>query len=176
MLSDGVILLLGNTHNSRKTQELLRKLKWENWNHPYSPDSVPNFGSKHLLLSEARFLPSESDVKTVVENWLNGQDRRSVLIDWNDFGVSSAVRAGRLNAIESGVTAIISDLLTVCVAKSERAVTVITSDLLSICVLYESYCTCASCFPEFVNKPSFSIILRVGLFPPYSHRTIFVTI
>ncbi|GBN26313.1 hypothetical protein AVEN_187193-1 [Araneus ventricosus] len=42
MLSDGVILLHDNTHTSRKTQELLRKLKWEVWSHyPHSPDSAP---------------------------------------------------------------------------------------------------------------------------------------
>ncbi|GBM53801.1 hypothetical protein AVEN_180452-1 [Araneus ventricosus] len=40
----------------------------------YSPDSVPNLGPKHS--SETRFSP-ESDVKTVVENWLNGQDEIS---------------------------------------------------------------------------------------------------
>ncbi|GBN24963.1 hypothetical protein AVEN_178696-1 [Araneus ventricosus] len=34
---------------------------------PYSPDSVPNLGSKHL--SGTRF-SSESDVKTFFENWL----------------------------------------------------------------------------------------------------------
>ncbi|GBN30720.1 Alpha-tocopherol transfer protein [Araneus ventricosus] len=39
--------------------------------HLYSPESAPNLGSKHL--SGTRF-SSESDVKTVVENWLNGQD------------------------------------------------------------------------------------------------------
>ncbi|GBN04943.1 hypothetical protein AVEN_183213-1, partial [Araneus ventricosus] len=38
---------------------------------PYSPDSAPNLGSRNL--SGTRF-SSESDVKTVVENWLNGQD------------------------------------------------------------------------------------------------------
>ncbi|GBM07707.1 hypothetical protein AVEN_137591-1 [Araneus ventricosus] len=38
---------------------------------PYSPGSTLNLGSKHL--SGTR-LSSESDVKTVVENWLNGQD------------------------------------------------------------------------------------------------------
>ncbi|GBM47387.1 hypothetical protein AVEN_39935-1 [Araneus ventricosus] len=44
----------------------------------------------------------------------------------NDFGVSSAGEAGELSAIESAVTVIINDLLTVCAAKSESAVTVIT--------------------------------------------------
>ncbi|GBN11154.1 Dual oxidase [Araneus ventricosus] len=67
MLSDGVILLHDNTHTARKTQECLRKFKWEVW----SPDSAPNLGSKHL--SGTSFY-SESDVKTVVENSFNGQD------------------------------------------------------------------------------------------------------
>ncbi|GBM50029.1 hypothetical protein AVEN_69610-1 [Araneus ventricosus] len=71
MLSDGVILLHGITHTARKTQELLRKFEWEVWSHPYSPDSAPNLGCKRL--SGTRF-SSERDVKTVVENWLNGQD------------------------------------------------------------------------------------------------------
>ncbi|GBN90418.1 hypothetical protein AVEN_149212-1 [Araneus ventricosus] len=72
MLSDGVILLNDNTHTALKTQELLRNIKWEVWIHlPYSPDSAPNLGSKHL--SRTRF-SSVSDVKTVAENWLNGQD------------------------------------------------------------------------------------------------------
>ncbi|GBO16839.1 hypothetical protein AVEN_13405-1 [Araneus ventricosus] len=34
MLSDGVILLHDNTHTARKTEELLRKFKWEVWSHP----------------------------------------------------------------------------------------------------------------------------------------------
>ncbi|GBN57900.1 hypothetical protein AVEN_228740-1 [Araneus ventricosus] len=38
---------------------------------PYSPDSAPNLGSENL--SGTRF-SSDSDVKTVVENWLNGQN------------------------------------------------------------------------------------------------------
>ncbi|GBN52052.1 hypothetical protein AVEN_68170-1 [Araneus ventricosus] len=64
MLSDGVILLHDNTHTARKTQELLRKFKWEVYSHLCSPDSAPNLGSKHL--SGSRF-SSESDVKTVLE-------------------------------------------------------------------------------------------------------------
>ncbi|GBN21017.1 hypothetical protein AVEN_145144-1, partial [Araneus ventricosus] len=76
VLSDGVILLHDNTHIAGKTQELLRKFKWEISSHPtvhfrFPPDSAPNLGSKHL--SGTRF-SSEIDVKTVVENWLNGQD------------------------------------------------------------------------------------------------------
>ncbi|GBL84920.1 hypothetical protein AVEN_106539-1 [Araneus ventricosus] len=73
MSSDGVILL-HNTHTDRKTQELLRKLRWEIWSHlthPYSPDSAPNLVSKHL---SGTGFSSESDVKTVAENWFNGQD------------------------------------------------------------------------------------------------------
>ncbi|GBN47689.1 hypothetical protein AVEN_141411-1 [Araneus ventricosus] len=71
MLSDGVILLHDKTHTARKTQELLQTFKWEVWNHPpYNPDLIPNLGSKHL--SGTRF-SSESDVKTIAENWLNGQ-------------------------------------------------------------------------------------------------------
>ncbi|GBN31486.1 hypothetical protein AVEN_33003-1 [Araneus ventricosus] len=43
MLSDGVILLHDNTHTARKTQELLRKFKWEVWSHtPNSRVWVPN--------------------------------------------------------------------------------------------------------------------------------------
>ncbi|GBN19288.1 hypothetical protein AVEN_254249-1 [Araneus ventricosus] len=67
MLSDGATLLHDNIHTARKTQEWLRKFKWEVW----SPDSAPNLDSKHL--SGTRF-SSESDVKTVAEDWLNGQD------------------------------------------------------------------------------------------------------
>ncbi|GBM09763.1 hypothetical protein AVEN_101808-1 [Araneus ventricosus] len=69
MLSDGVILLHDNSHTARKTQELLRKFK--SGATPYGPDLAPNLGSKHL--SGTRF-SSESDVKKVDENWLNGQD------------------------------------------------------------------------------------------------------
>ncbi|GBM75208.1 hypothetical protein AVEN_237326-1 [Araneus ventricosus] len=36
---------------------------------PYSPDSAPNLGSEYL--SGTRF-SSDSDMKTVAENWLNG--------------------------------------------------------------------------------------------------------
>ncbi|GBM24272.1 hypothetical protein AVEN_22597-1 [Araneus ventricosus] len=73
MLSDGHILLHGNTHTARKTRELLRKFKWEVWSHhhPYSPDSAPNLGPTHL--SGTRFSPG-SGVKTTDENWLNGQN------------------------------------------------------------------------------------------------------
>ncbi|GBL56888.1 hypothetical protein AVEN_168103-1 [Araneus ventricosus] len=73
MLSDGVILLHHNTHTARKTQELLRKFKREVWS-PYSPYLAPYMGSKHL--SGISFSP-DSDVKTVVEKWLNGQNEIS---------------------------------------------------------------------------------------------------
>ncbi|GBN62766.1 hypothetical protein AVEN_76591-1 [Araneus ventricosus] len=58
-----------------------------------------------------------------------------------EFRLQCEVESGELSAIESAVT-VISDLLTVCVAKSESAVTIITSEL-SVCVanLYKSYCS-----------------------------------
>ncbi|GBM61780.1 hypothetical protein AVEN_18341-1 [Araneus ventricosus] len=74
MLIDGAILLHDNTHNARKTQELLQTFKWIVWSAPppYSPDLTPNLGSKHL--AGTRF-SSNSDVKTAAENWLSGQGR-----------------------------------------------------------------------------------------------------
>ncbi|GBM87398.1 hypothetical protein AVEN_168646-1 [Araneus ventricosus] len=72
MLSDSVILLHDNTHTARKTQEMLRKFKWEVWSHhPYSPDSAPNLGFKHL---SGTSFSLESGGKAVAENWLNGQN------------------------------------------------------------------------------------------------------
>ncbi|GBM63032.1 hypothetical protein AVEN_54712-1 [Araneus ventricosus] len=64
--------------------------------------------------------------------------------DLGDLGDNASWKVGELSAIESAVTVIISNLLTVCVSKSERAVTVITSELLSVCAanLYKSYCSC----------------------------------
>ncbi|GBN86171.1 hypothetical protein AVEN_220380-1 [Araneus ventricosus] len=58
------------------------------------------------------------------------------------------VRAGELSVIASAVTVIISELLTVCVARSGSSVTVIASDLLPVPVanLYECYCSCYLCF------------------------------
>ncbi|GBN98478.1 hypothetical protein AVEN_148151-1, partial [Araneus ventricosus] len=73
MLSDGVILLHDDTHTARETQELLQKFKWEVWSHPpYRQNLAPNLGSKRL--SGTKF-PSNNDVKTAAENWLNGQGR-----------------------------------------------------------------------------------------------------
>ncbi|GBN27335.1 hypothetical protein AVEN_21558-1 [Araneus ventricosus] len=76
-----------------------------------------------------------------------GSQSSSVLIDWNglwSFVCSASWKASEPSAIESAVSVIISDLLTVYVAKSESAVTVITSELLSVSVanLYKSYCSC----------------------------------
>ncbi|GBM92324.1 hypothetical protein AVEN_136369-1 [Araneus ventricosus] len=76
----------------------------------------------------------------------------------NVFGISlwSSIRypsnaswtAGELSAIVSAVTAITSELMTVCVAKSESAVTVITCELLFVALLICSRSivpvTCAS--------------------------------
>ncbi|GBN91888.1 hypothetical protein AVEN_77144-1 [Araneus ventricosus] len=50
----------------------------------------------------------------------------------NHFGVSSAVRAGELSAIESAVTVLISELLSICVARSD----VLLLLLLAICYLF----------------------------------------
>ncbi|GBN38562.1 hypothetical protein AVEN_9047-1 [Araneus ventricosus] len=73
MLSDGVVLLHGNSNTSRKTPKLLQKFKLEVRSHPpYNPDSAPNLGSNHLF--ETRF-SSNSDMKTAAEKWLNGQGR-----------------------------------------------------------------------------------------------------
>ncbi|GBO18648.1 hypothetical protein AVEN_256042-1, partial [Araneus ventricosus] len=67
-------------------------------------------------------------------------------------------RAGKPRAIESAVTVIINDLLTVCVSKSESAVTGITSKLLSVFAanLCKIYCSCYMCYVFsciFVNNP-----------------------
>ncbi|GBO17432.1 hypothetical protein AVEN_42313-1 [Araneus ventricosus] len=58
------------------------------------------------------------------------------------FVCSASWKTGELSSIESAVTVIISDLLTVCVAKSQSAITVMTIELLPVCVvnLYKSSC------------------------------------
>ncbi|GBO01175.1 hypothetical protein AVEN_143819-1 [Araneus ventricosus] len=78
------------------------------------------------------------------------------------FVCSASWKAGELGAIESAPTVIISDLLTVCVAKSQRVVVVITSELLllllvSCCLFALLICTraivpvtCAWCSPEYL--------------------------
>ncbi|GBM19770.1 hypothetical protein AVEN_208646-1 [Araneus ventricosus] len=104
---------------------------------------------------------------------------RGVLIDWDDIGVSSPVPARKLvSAIQSAVIFVISDLLTVCIAKSQSAELLLPVNCclftLLICARSIVPVTLFSCI--FVNKPSFSIILRVGPFTPYTLRTIFVTI
>ncbi|GBL89618.1 hypothetical protein AVEN_104588-1 [Araneus ventricosus] len=109
---------------------------------------------------------------------------RCVLIHWNDFGVSSAVSSlevGVLSAIECAVIVVISDLLSVCVAKSQSAELLLPVNCCLFTLLFGiiSIVPCYLCYVfscTFVNKPSFSIILRVGLFKPYSHRKIFVII
>ncbi|GBM88016.1 hypothetical protein AVEN_224511-1 [Araneus ventricosus] len=62
-------------------------------------------------------------------------------------------KAGKLSAMESTVTVIISDLLTVFVSKSSSAVIVIISELLSVCVAnpYKSNCSCYLCYVFFLN-------------------------
>ncbi|GBN23551.1 hypothetical protein AVEN_212141-1 [Araneus ventricosus] len=83
MLRDGVILLHDNTHNARKTQELLRKFKWEDWSHQ-STAQVRH--SKHLY--GTRF-SSNSAIETIVENWLNGQGRDFYKARLNKFTLRS---------------------------------------------------------------------------------------
>ncbi|GBM51121.1 hypothetical protein AVEN_244172-1 [Araneus ventricosus] len=88
-------------------------------------------------------LTSKSEVLNLWYAPLGVQDlsfrgtRREECVDqlerlWS-FVCSASWKAGELRAIESAVTVIISDFLTVCVAKSESAVTVIISELLSVC-------------------------------------------
>ncbi|GBM44816.1 hypothetical protein AVEN_139646-1 [Araneus ventricosus] len=82
-------------------------------------------------------------------------------------------KAGELSAIESAVTVVISELLSVCVARSGSAAAVIASDL-TVCVdnLYRCYCSSVlRVYGIFVSKSSFSLTLLVGLFSPYTHRT-----
>ncbi|GBN99755.1 hypothetical protein AVEN_140080-1 [Araneus ventricosus] len=91
---------------------------------------------------------------------------RCVLIDWNDFGVSSAVRAGELSAIESAVIVVISYSLTVCVAKYQSAELLlpVSCCLFTLLICARPIVSCYLCYVfscTFVNKPSFSIILSV---------------
>ncbi|GBM49790.1 hypothetical protein AVEN_266125-1 [Araneus ventricosus] len=108
---------------------------------------------------------------------------RALLFHWNDFGVSSVVRARKLSAIESAVIVVISDVLTACVAKSQSAELLlsVSCSLFTLLICAISIVSCYLCYVfsyTFVNKPPFSIILRVRLFTPYIHsdRNIFVTI
>ncbi|GBM15436.1 hypothetical protein AVEN_139186-1 [Araneus ventricosus] len=71
MLSDGLIPLHDNTNTARTTQEMQRKFKWEFRTTLLQLRFGTHLCSRHL--SGEKF-SSESDVKTVVENWLNGQD------------------------------------------------------------------------------------------------------
>ncbi|GBL73805.1 hypothetical protein AVEN_154717-1 [Araneus ventricosus] len=62
--------LNSNTNTALKTQELLQGFKWEVWTIPTAEIQQPVW---FQALSEIRF-SSESDAKSVVENWLNLQD------------------------------------------------------------------------------------------------------
>ncbi|GBM42406.1 hypothetical protein AVEN_138757-1 [Araneus ventricosus] len=65
------------------------------------------------------------------------------------FVCSASWIAGELNAIDNAVTVIISDLLSVGVARPLSAVTFIASELLSVfCLdnLYKCYCSFCLCF------------------------------
>ncbi|GBM12319.1 hypothetical protein AVEN_116765-1 [Araneus ventricosus] len=77
ILSDGVILLHDNTILIAKLKNCCQSSSGKSRATPYSPDSASNLDSKQgNLVSGARF-SSESDAKTVVENWLNGQEYAS---------------------------------------------------------------------------------------------------
>ncbi|GBM46744.1 hypothetical protein AVEN_31371-1 [Araneus ventricosus] len=84
--------------------------------------------------------------RPVEQEYINRCNRKEDKL-WS-FVCSASWKAGELSAIESADTVIISDFLTVCVAKSKCAVTFITSELLSVWVsnLYKSYCSCYLCF------------------------------
>ncbi|GBN60101.1 hypothetical protein AVEN_51095-1 [Araneus ventricosus] len=88
MLSDGVILLHGNTHTARKIQELLQNFKREVWSHPHPIQ--PRFGiqSGSEILYGTRF-SSDSDVKTATGNWLNGQGRDFYQVELNKLVLRS---------------------------------------------------------------------------------------
>ncbi|GBM71019.1 hypothetical protein AVEN_56659-1 [Araneus ventricosus] len=97
------------------------------------------------------------------------------------FVCSASYEVGELSAIESAVIVVISELLTVCVAKSQSAELLLPVNCylftLLICarsIVSRYLCYVFSC--TFVKELSFSIILSVGLFTPYTHRKIFATI
>ncbi|GBO14917.1 hypothetical protein AVEN_222000-1 [Araneus ventricosus] len=92
-----------------------------------------------------------------------------------EFRLQCELEGIELTAIESPVIVVFSDLLTVCVAKSQSAELLLPVNCclftLLICAISIVSCYLCYVFPRtFVNKPSFSIILRVGLFTPYTHR------
>ncbi|GBN95201.1 hypothetical protein AVEN_101124-1 [Araneus ventricosus] len=97
------------------------------------------------------------------------------------FVCSASWKAGEMSAIENALNVIISESLSVSVARSESAITVTGSNLclfvLLICASAVYFCYLRFVFSGiFKHKVSFSVILLVGLFSPYTHRTIFVTI
>ncbi|GBM45796.1 hypothetical protein AVEN_55556-1 [Araneus ventricosus] len=75
---------------------------------------------------------------------------------------------GEMSAFESAVIVVISDLLTICIAKSQSAELLLPVNccLLALLICARSIVSCYLCYVfscTFVNKPSFSIILRVVL-------------
>ncbi|GBO40500.1 hypothetical protein AVEN_84302-1 [Araneus ventricosus] len=86
MLSDGVIVLHDKTLLAKFKNCCKSSSGKSGANLPYSPDLAPNLGSKHL--TGTRF-SSESDVRTVVENWLNGQGRDFYSAGLNNFALRS---------------------------------------------------------------------------------------
>ncbi|GBN17031.1 hypothetical protein AVEN_109525-1 [Araneus ventricosus] len=86
------------------------------------------------------------------DEWPPLEGERLRGMTWS-FVCSASWKAGEMNAIESAVTVITSELLSVCVARSGSAVTVIANDLI-VCVynLYKCYCSRYLCFvfPEYL--------------------------
>ncbi|GBN02586.1 hypothetical protein AVEN_62511-1 [Araneus ventricosus] len=97
------------------------------------------------------------------------------------FVYSASEEAGELSAIESTVIVVTSDLLTVCDAKHQSAELLLPVNccLFPLLICARSIVSCYLCYVfscTFVNKPSFSISLRVRLFTPNTQRKIFATI
>ncbi|GBM91301.1 hypothetical protein AVEN_69673-1 [Araneus ventricosus] len=93
------------------------------------------------------------------------------------FVCSASWEAGELSAVIVAIT----DLLTVCVAKSQSDELLLPASccLLTLIIWARSIVSCYLCYVfscTFVTKPSFSIILPVGLFTPHTHRKNFVTL
>ncbi|GBM66275.1 hypothetical protein AVEN_235778-1 [Araneus ventricosus] len=78
MLSDGVILLHEFKNCCKSSSGKSGALP-----PPCSPDSAPNLSSKHL---SGIIFSLNSDVKTAVENWQNGQGR-----DFKQSGLNQLV-------------------------------------------------------------------------------------
>ncbi|GBM64674.1 hypothetical protein AVEN_215942-1 [Araneus ventricosus] len=120
------------------------------------PGLIPNLGDKMKILKNARIFalsligPRSGFLQRFPCDVIPFQEDykyAAVRIDWESlwsanafekslwsFVCSASWKAGEVIAIESAVTVIISELLSVCVARSGSAVNGIASDVLSACV------------------------------------------